>query len=91
MWQSMFEVAAAPAVFAAVHSLLASRSAKRAATRIVGERNYNGLYRVPLFQGDCDRGSGICLVETAFLPSSSDGVLPFQDITHSSRAATSMI
>ena len=46
MWRSMFKVAAATAAFGFVHSALASRSAKRAAARTIGERNRNGLYRV---------------------------------------------
>ena len=46
MLRSMFKVAAATAVFGVVHSLLASRPAKRAAARTFGERNRNGLYRV---------------------------------------------
>jgi len=46
MWRSMLKVAAATAVFGAVHSALASSAAKRAATNCFGERNRNGLYRV---------------------------------------------
>lgn len=46
MWKSMVKVAAATAAFGVVHSLLASRKAKRAAARTFGERNRNGLYRV---------------------------------------------
>jgi len=46
MWRSMLKVMAATAAFGVVHSVLASRSAKRAATRQFGERNRNGLYRV---------------------------------------------
>ena len=46
MWRSMLKVAAATGVFGVVHSLLASRPAKRAAARTFGERNRNGLYRV---------------------------------------------
>lgn len=46
MWKSMLKVAAATAVFGVAHSLLASRTAKRATTRTFGERNRNGLYRV---------------------------------------------
>lgn len=42
----MIQVAIATGFFAVTHSALASRPAKRAATRIVGERNRNGLYRV---------------------------------------------
>ena len=45
-WRSMFKVAAATAVFGVIHSLMASRSAKRAAARTFGVRNRNGLYRV---------------------------------------------
>ena len=37
---------AATTAFAVVHSALASRGAKRAATKTFGERNRNGLYRV---------------------------------------------
>src|SRR5919199_1262602 len=46
MWRSMFKVMAATAAFGLVHSALASRAAKRAAARTLGERNRNGLYRV---------------------------------------------
>lgn len=46
MWRSMAKVAAATAGFGVVHSALASRPAKRAAARVLGERNRNGLYRV---------------------------------------------
>jgi hypothetical protein len=46
MWKTMLKVAAATAVFGLVHSALASRTAKRAATRTFGGRNRNGLYRV---------------------------------------------
>ena len=46
MWRSMLKVMAATTAFAIVHSALASRGAKRAATRTFGERNRNGLYRV---------------------------------------------
>jgi hypothetical protein len=46
MWRNMFKVATATAIFGVVHSLLASRTAKRAATKAFGERNRNGLYRV---------------------------------------------
>jgi methanethiol S-methyltransferase len=46
MWKSMLKIAAATAAFGLVHSALASRSAKRAATGTFGERSRNGLYRV---------------------------------------------
>lgn len=46
MWRSMLKVAAATAGFGLVHSALASRTAKRAATRTFGGRNRNGLYRL---------------------------------------------
>jgi hypothetical protein len=45
MLRSVFKVLAATALFAGVHSLLASRSAKRAATNLLGERQRNALYR----------------------------------------------
>ena len=46
MWRSMLKVAAATAAFGVVHSVLASRTAKRSAARTFGERNRRGLYRV---------------------------------------------
>ncbi|MCC7422872.1 MAG: hypothetical protein IT428_21560 [Planctomycetaceae bacterium] len=46
MWRNMLKVAAATAAFGVVHSLLASRAAKRAVQETFGERNRNGLYRV---------------------------------------------
>lgn len=46
MWKSMLKVAAATAAFGVAHSVLASRTAKRAAARHFGEWNRNGLYRV---------------------------------------------
>jgi hypothetical protein len=46
MWRSMFHVAAATALYGAVHSALASRSAKHAAAAVFGQRNRNGWYRV---------------------------------------------
>jgi len=46
MWRSMSKVVAATTAFAVVHSALASRGAKLAATKTFGERNRNGLYRV---------------------------------------------
>lgn len=46
MLRNMLKVAAATAAFGVVHSLLASRAAKRAAAQLFGERNRNGLYRV---------------------------------------------
>jgi hypothetical protein len=46
MLRSMLKVAAAMGGFAVVHSVLASKPAKGAAAKIVGDRNRNGLYRV---------------------------------------------
>lgn len=46
MWKGMLKIMAATAVFGIVHSVLASRTAKRAAANVFGERNRNGLYRV---------------------------------------------
>lgn len=46
MWTSMAKTAAATAAFGICHSLLASRAAKRAATRLLGARRRNGWYRV---------------------------------------------
>ena len=39
-------IVAATALFAGVHSLLASRAAKRTARRVVGDRARDGSYRV---------------------------------------------
>lgn len=46
MWHNMLKVTLATAAFAVTHSVLASRPAKQAATRLFGRRNRNGLYRV---------------------------------------------
>lgn len=48
MWKSVFKVAAATVLFAGVHSLLATRAAKRRAAEVAGERARNVLYR-PLY------------------------------------------
>ena len=45
MFKSVIKIIAATALFAGVHSLLASRAAKRAAVVLFGERKRNGLYR----------------------------------------------
>lgn len=46
MWSNITQVVVSTTLFALVHSALASRSAKRLATRVAGERNRNGLYRI---------------------------------------------
>ena len=46
MNRSMLKVAVATTAFAVVHSALASRPAKQAASQAFGERRRNGLYRV---------------------------------------------
>src|SRR4051812_13654479 len=46
MLRDMLKVVAATAVFAGVHSFFASRTAKRNAAELFGERQRNGLYRV---------------------------------------------
>lgn len=45
MFRSIFKIVAATALFACVHSLLASRTAKTTAVALFGERTRNGLYR----------------------------------------------
>jgi len=45
MFKSILKIMAATALFAGVHSLLASRRAKATATALFGERRRNGLYR----------------------------------------------
>jgi steroid 5-alpha reductase family enzyme len=45
LWSSAFKVAAATAVYAGMHSLLASRKVKTAADRIVGPRRRAAFYR----------------------------------------------
>jgi hypothetical protein len=44
--RDVVRIAGATLAFAGVHSLLASRAAKRVAARLAGERRRNGLYRV---------------------------------------------
>lgn len=48
MFKSIIKIGAATILFAGVHSLLASRSAKRKAAALVGEKQRNALYR-PLY------------------------------------------
>ena len=45
MLKSIVKIVAATMLFAGVHSVLASRAAKRAAARMLGERRRNALYR----------------------------------------------
>jgi len=45
MLKSVIKIAAATVLFAGIHSLLATKAAKRKATRVLGEQNRNGLYR----------------------------------------------
>lgn len=45
MVPSIVKIVVATIVYAAVHSLLASRAAKRFATSVVGEHNYRAFYR----------------------------------------------
>ena len=45
MIKSVVKIAVATIFFAGVHSVFATRSAKRKATKVLGERNRNGLYR----------------------------------------------
>jgi uncharacterized membrane protein len=45
MFRSIFKLVAATVLFAGLHSLLASRSAKATAVALFGERKRNGLYR----------------------------------------------
>lgn len=59
MLRSMIKAVAAAALFAGVHSLLATRQAKRMATTLLGERRRNALYR-PFY-------NSVALVTTAML------------------------
>lgn len=45
MFKSVIKITAATILFAGIHSLLATKAAKKKATRVLGERNRNGLYR----------------------------------------------
>lgn len=45
MWKSAGKIALATAAFALFHSAVASRAAKQAATRLLGERRRNAFYR----------------------------------------------
>lgn len=50
MFKSIIKIAAATALFAGMHSVLASEWAKEKASELLGERTRNGLYR-PLYNG----------------------------------------
>jgi hypothetical protein len=50
MFKSIIKIAAGTALFAGIHTLLASRAAKEKAAKLFGERKRNGLYR-PLYNG----------------------------------------
>jgi methanethiol S-methyltransferase len=45
MLKSVIKIAAATILFAGIHSLLATKAAKKKATKVLGERSRNGLYR----------------------------------------------
>ena len=50
MLKSIIKIVAATAFFAGIHSVLASKAAKKKASKLFGERTRNGLYR-PLYNG----------------------------------------
>jgi hypothetical protein len=50
MFKSIFKVVAATALVVGIHSLLASKAAKKKASELFGERTRNGLYR-PFYNG----------------------------------------
>jgi protein-S-isoprenylcysteine O-methyltransferase Ste14 len=50
MFKSIIKIAAATVVVVGIHSLLASKAAKKKAGELFGERTRNGLYR-PLYNG----------------------------------------
>lgn len=50
MFKSIIKIAAATALVAGIHSVLASKAAKKKASELFGERTRNGLYR-PLYNG----------------------------------------
>lgn len=50
MFKSIIKIAAATILFAGIHTILASKSAKEKAVKLLGERKRNGLYR-PLYNG----------------------------------------
>ena len=64
---SALQIAAATAAFALVHSVLASRRAKGAARRAVGDRARNGWYRV-FFNGQAVATAGALLLYSRRLP-----------------------
>jgi uncharacterized membrane protein len=45
MLKSIIKIAAATILFTGIHSVLATKAAKRKATEVLGEQNRNGLYR----------------------------------------------
>jgi protein-S-isoprenylcysteine O-methyltransferase Ste14 len=67
MWKSIFKVVAATALFAGVHSLLASRAAKTTAVQILGERRRNALYR-PFYNAQAVITFGALVVYAVRLP-----------------------
>ena len=67
MWRSMLKTAAATAAFGVVHSVLASRAAKRAAELAFGRRARNGLYR-PAYIAQSAAGTAALAAYVARLP-----------------------
>ena len=50
MFKSILKIAASTALVVGIHSVLASKAAKKKASELFGERTRNGLYR-PLYNG----------------------------------------
>jgi hypothetical protein len=50
MFKSIIKIAAATALVAGIHSVMASKTAKKKAVELFGERTRNGLYR-PIYNG----------------------------------------
>lgn len=89
MWQIIGKAAAATALFGLVHSALASRAAKRATTRLVGQRGRNALYR-PFYIAQSLAASGALMLFVRRLPDHAlyEVSQPFAALMQAARAAS---
>jgi hypothetical protein len=84
MFKSIIKIAAATALVVGVHSLLASKAAKKKARELFGERTRNGLYR-PLYNGLAISSFGALALYGLKLPDRELYKIrrPFSWLTHS--------
>lgn len=67
MFKSIVKIMAATTLFAGIHSLLASRAAKRTTAKLLGERHRNALYR-PLYNVQAVITFGVLVLYGSKLP-----------------------